>query len=300
MNTASNKTARTVIGIFAISIIFSTLALGQGSTELKGLITARDGDSMKVQTPDGTNHTVVLTDDTKVRSPKGIGLRHQQQSWTSLIPGLAVKVKGTPDAQGQLVASQVEFSKENLQTASMIQAGLAPTQAQVEANKANIAENRQDIAQSQEDIELNRQQISANARATQERFDSLTDYDVKGEMTIYFKSGSSTLSPQDKAVLAEKAAKVTSLKGYLIEVKGFADSSGNAAMNQILSRRRAEAVIDYLMQSCNIPARHIVAPGAMGITNPTASNETAVGRKENRRVEIKLMINKAVGSTSSD
>jgi OOP family OmpA-OmpF porin len=277
--------------------ISSTLAAAQQSTELKGLITARDGDTMKLQTSDATGHTVVLTDDTKVRTPKGLGLRHQQQSWTSPIPGLAVKVKGVPDAEGQLVASQVEFSKENLQTASMIQAGLAPTQAQVEANKGNIESNQQNIALSQENIEMNRQQISADARATEERFDSSTDYDVKGEMTIYFNTGSGVISPQDKATLSEKAAKVVPLKGYLIEVKGFADASGDAAMNQTLSRRRAEAVVDYLMQNCNIAARHIVAPGAMGISNPVGSNETTVGRKENRRVEIKLMVNKAVGTS---
>ena len=295
MKSTWSRTA-SVLRILGISIVLSAIALAQGSTELKGLITARDSDTMKVQTPDGTSHTVQLTDDTKVRSPKGLGLRKQKQSWTALIPGLAVKVKGTPDAQGQLVASQVEFSKENLQTASMIQAGLAPTQAQVDVNKTNISANQQNIAQNQQDTELNRQQISENARQTQERFDSLADYDVKGEMTIYFKSGSSALSPQDKATLKEKASKATPLKGYLIEVKGFADSSGNAAMNQTLSRQRAEAVIDYLMQDCNISARHLVAPGAMGISNPVSSNETATGRKDNRRVEIKLLINKAVGT----
>jgi OmpA-OmpF porin, OOP family len=71
--------------------------------------------------------------------------------------------------------------------------------------------------------------------------------------------------------------------GYIISVKGFADSSG-AAMNQQLSMDRAQAVIAYLIQDCKVPVRHIVAPGAMSTGDPAASNETSAGRAENRRV----------------
>jgi OmpA-OmpF porin, OOP family len=63
-------------------------------------------------------------------------------------------------------------------------------------------------------------------------------------------------------------------------------------MNQKLSMDRAEAVMAYLIQSCNIPVRHIVAPGAMGTADPTATNETAQGRAENRRAEVKVLVNK--------
>jgi OmpA-OmpF porin, OOP family len=74
-------------------------------------------------------------------------------------------------------------------------------------------------------------------------------------------------------------------------VRGFADSSGNAITNQKLSQDRAQAVIAFLLQGCNVPVRHIVAPGAMGISNP-ASNETADGRAENRRAEVKVLVNR--------
>jgi outer membrane protein OmpA-like peptidoglycan-associated protein len=86
----------------------------------------------------------------------------------------------------------------------------------------------------------------------------------------------------------------TGLTGYMIEVKGFADSSGNAQMNQKLSEDRAEAVIAYLIQNCNVPVRHIVAPGAMGEYEPTASNESKEGRAQNRRVEVKVLVNKGI------
>lgn len=78
----------------------------------------------------------------------------------------------------------------------------------------------------------------------------------------------------------------------VIQVKGFADSSGNAAMNQQLSMDRAQAVVAYLIQNCNVPVRHVIAPGAMGTVDPAGGNETAQGRAENRRVEVKVLVNK--------
>ena len=92
------------------------------------------------------------------------------------------------------------------------------------------------------------------------------------------------------------ATDAVNLSGYIIQVKGFADSTGNAQMNQNLSMDRAQNVIAYLLQSCNVPVRHIVAPGAMGEAAPTASNETAAGRAENRRVEVKVLLNKGMSS----
>jgi OOP family OmpA-OmpF porin len=68
-------------------------------------------------------------------------------------------------------------------------------------------------------------------------------------------------------------------------------------MNQKLSMERAQGVIAYLIQNCNVPVRHIVAPGAMGEVAPVASNETKSGRAENRRVEVKVLLNKGVAGT---
>lgn len=290
------KISRNVVGTLVICLMALSLAYSQDDeTKLKGLITGRTGDSMMVQESDGTKHVVVLTDDTKVRTPKGLGLRHNEESWTSLIPGLPVSVKGEKNEKGQIVASQVDFSKENLQTASMIQAGLKPTQQDVQTNQQNISQNQKAIATNQQDIGENKEQISDNEQKTNDRFKALTDYDVKSDMSVYFTPGDTKLSDKDKAALSKTAADATKLSGYLIEVLGFADSTGNAAMNQTLSRDRAEAVIEYLMQECNVSARHILAPGAMGISNPVGSNETTQGRAENRRVQVKVMLNKAAG-----
>jgi flagellar motor protein MotB len=65
-------------------------------------------------------------------------------------------------------------------------------------------------------------------------------------------------------------------------------------MNTKLSEDRAKAVITYLMQQGGIPIRHIVAPGAMGEYGAAASNETKEGRADNRRVEVKVLVNKGI------
>ncbi len=285
------KSTRIVVSTFVLWLLCLALAYGQDETKIKGLITHRSADNMTVRASDGTTHEVTLTDDTKVQMPKGlIGVRHKQVAWTSLIPGLPVTVKGETNEKGQLTATEVNFTKEDLQTASMIQAGLDPTKQQVEKQGQGIAENAQNV-------EANRQQISENEREVSDRFNSLADYDVKKQISVYFDTGRSTLSQKDKQALSQMAAEATKLKGYLIEVQGFADSTGAASMNQTLSKERAEAVVNHLMQNCNVPARHILAPGAMGISNPAASNETAQGRANNRRVELKLMVNKAAGTS---
>src|SRR4029077_7308549 len=127
-----------------------------------------------------------------------------------------------------------------------------------------------------------------------ERFSRLSDYDVRAEATAKFEVGSSEISPDDQAQLKNLAGTAVGLSGYLIEVKGFADSSGNALMNQKLSEDRAEAVVGYLIQQCNVPVRHIVAPGAMGEYRPVVSNESSAGRAQNRRVEVKVLVNKGI------
>ena len=102
------------------------------------------------------------------------------------------------------------------------------------------------------------------------------------------------ISASDKAALSKLAQDAVGLTGYIVQVKGFADSSGNAAMNQQLSQDRAQAVIAYLIQDRKVPVRHVIAPGAMGTADPTAPNETAQVRAENRRVEVKVLVNKGV------
>ena len=284
--------------VFVCSCTSPTLVLGQEETNVKGLITNRSADTLTLRTDYGSQ-IVTLTDSTKVQSPKGLGIRKQQMSWTNLIPGLKVSVKGVSTGEGKFEAKTITFSKDDLQTASMIQAGLTPTDEKVAANQMQIASNKESISTNQANISANKAQIAENQEEVSRRFSDLADYDVKGEVAVYFESGKSTVSDKDKAALSALASNATKLSGYIIEVKGFADSTGNAAMNQSLSKDRAYSVVNYLMQGCNVAPRHIVSPGAMGISNPVASNETLQGRSQNRRVEVKVLVNRGVAATGS-
>lgn len=298
----NNKRMRIIIGLLTGCLVALLSANAQGDkTKVKGLITARTGDTIILKTTDGSSITVTLDDDTKVQQPKGLGVRKKQMSAAVLIPGLKVSVDGTSQDATHVLAKSITFDKDDLQTAEMIQAGLDPTKQNVAANQQNIAENKQNvetnkqnIAVNQQNVAANKASIDANAAETSKRFSELSDYDTKDQLNVKFASGSITISPADQEALKKLAHSAVNLTGYIIQVKGFADSSGNVAMNQKLSMERAQNVIAFLLQNCNVPVRHIIAPGAMGEAAPVASNETAQGRAENRRVEVKVLLNKGV------
>lgn len=302
-----NKRMRIVVGLLAVCFVALLSAYAQGEkTKVKGLITARTGDTIVLKTTDGSTMTVTLDDDTKVQQPKGLGIRKKQMSGAVLIPGLKVSVDGTSQDATHVLAKSITFDGDDLETAEMIQAGLSPTEQKVATNQQNIEANKQNVASNKANIEANKKNIASNkatidanaaeAAEASKRFSELSDYDTKAQLDVHFASGSSDISEADKEALKKLAQNAVNLKGYIIQVKGFADSSGNAAMNQKLSMERAQDVIAFLLQDCNVPVRHIVAPGAMGEAAPVASNETAAGRSENRRVEVKVLLNKGLAS----
>lgn len=310
------KTSRIRIIASLAALCLLTLAVPGGASgdEVRGMIMGRTGDTMTISSSGGKT-TVVLTANTRVKDDKGLfGLEKQEMADTVLIPGLKVRVEGSSDSQGRFTATTITVDGDDLETSEMIQAGLHPTAQQVasnvvaiENNKAGIATNQQNIAANQQAISTNKesiathtQQIEKNINDIQEnsdRFDRLDDYNVKAEATVKFKVASSTLSKEDKEQLKKLAETAAGVNGYIVEVKGFADSTGKAAMNEKLSEDRAKAVIGYLMRECNLPVWRIVAPGAMGEFQPAASNENATGRAENRRVEVKVLVNKGIAGT---
>jgi outer membrane protein OmpA-like peptidoglycan-associated protein len=278
------------------------------------MIITRTGETLMVKGPDG-QVTVVLDDSTSTKDDKGLfGLDKEYMSNAVLIPGLKVKVDGVSDEQGRVVAKTITVDGDDLEAAEMIQAGLHPTAQQVEANlqtlaahhhgiatnQQDISANKQDIAANKQDIGSNQQQISASMKDIEEhtnRFTALSDYDVKGQATVKFNVGSSKISSEDMDQLKQLAQTATGLPGYMVEVTGYADTSGSAAMNTKLSEDRAKAVVTALMQQGNVPIRRIMAPGAMGEYGSAAPNETRAGRAENRRVEVKVLVNKGIAGT---
>ena len=299
-----------VVSLMALSLFASVSAFG-ANTEVKGMIHSRTGETLIVKTADG-NTTVVLTDYTTTKDDRGLfGLEKQRMSNVVLIPGLKVDVDGTSDEQGRVVAKTITVDGDDLETAEMIQSGVHPTAEQVAANvqrleahsgqleshKVQLAGQKENIETNQQNIAANKQQIEANIKNIEEntkRFTALSEYDVKGEATVKFGVGSSKISASDQEELKKLAQTATGVTGYIVEVMGYADATGSAAMNTRLSEDRAKAVITYLTQQGGVPIRHIVAPGAMGEYGPTAPNETKAGRAENRRVEVKVLVNKGI------
>jgi len=278
------------------------------------MITTRTGETLIVKTADG-NTTVVLTDYTTTKDDRGLfGLEKQRLSSVVLIPGLKVEVDGTTDDQGRIVAKTITVDGDDLESAEMIQAGLHPTAEQVASNvktledhQGQLAGHGVQLASHKENIETNQQNISANKDKIQQnlssieehsqRFAALTEFDVKGETTVKFGVGSTKISAADQEELKKLAETAAGLKGYIIEVMGYADATGGAAMNTKLSEDRARAVVTHLVQQGNVPVRHIVAPGAMGEYGASAPNETKAGRAENRRVVVKILVNKGVAGS---
>lgn len=297
-----------VVSLMVLSSLASVSAFG---ADVKGMIISRTGETLIVKSAQG-NVTVALTDSTTTKDDRGLfGLEKQQMSNVVLIPGLKVDVEGTSDDTGRVVAKTITVDGDDLETAEMVQSGLHPTAEQVAANvqtlaahKEQLAAHNEQLAAHKESIDANRQNISANKQQIQEnikdieehtnRFTALSEYEVKGEATAKFDVGSTKISAQDQEELKKLAQTATGLTGYIIEVSGYADSRGSAAMNTKLSENRAKAVITFLMQQGNVPVRHIVAPGAMGEYGAAAPNETKAGRAENRRVVVKVLVNKGI------
>ena len=265
-------------------------ALAQKPTKVDGVIAGRSGANMMVRTATGTT-TVTLNNSTKVEEKKGaLKLKHSSMAMTSLIPGLKVEVDGTPGPSNTVVATSVKFSAGDLTTANEIAGGVNPTAQQANANTAAIDSNKQAIAK-------NAQGVAANKAATDSlnaRMNNMGTYDVKATATVYFANGSSVIDAKGKADLSALAAQTRSINAYMVQVAGYASATGNAAINDKLTDERAQNVIEYLEQTGNIPLYRMLAPAAMGASHPAASNATAEGQAENRRVVVTIVVNKGV------
>lgn len=249
---------------------------------IEGLILSRDGENMLVRSERG-NITVTLTKATKTHVVKGLlGIRREEMSMAALIPGLRVEVEALQSGK-RTIAQSIKFKADDLETAYQIQAGLEMTRQQVQTHQQNIEAHEQAIEQGKaEDVAINK------------RFSELSEYDVKAQVTVLFDVNSAKLSESAKKNLKVLANVAKKLKGYLIEVSGYTDSSGTADYNQELSDNRADSVVVYLRAQCGVPISRVLSGAAMGLHKPVASNETAQGKAENRRVVAKVLVNRGL------
>jgi len=275
------------------------------SVKVEGLIKARNGDTMILQTSDSPNLTVLLTDNSKVGQVQGVfKARRKQMSMAALIPGLAVKVEGTYNDQNELVATSVSFKGNDLEQAEAIEAGMHETKVQVQQVKAQALQNKGELEKQNaelksqnEALQQQQKQIAANKAAVEAaiaRFGQLDDYYIFDEMTVYFGNGKITVDPKYTPQLLELAHKAKTINGFMIEVKGYASSVGSVTLNQQLSEDRADDLTNILVQQGHIPLTRMLAPGAMGESHQVGNDKTAEGQAENRRVVVRVLQNKGM------
>ena len=316
MKSTKMRTAFSGIAVLAVFLLLCGVATAQ--TEVKGAISGRSGATMTVKTPDSGVVTVLLTPSTKVTESLGRFHGSEDLSVTALVPGLFVQVKGSNNSQNQLVADSVKFNSSDLKAAVDSQAGLVPTQEQMQKNQqedqAELAEKQQEIDAQQQKLQQQQQEIAAaqkiqaehtaeidaNKEAIAEankRFGELDQYNILGEVTVLFGNDRTVVEEQYKPQLAQLARKAMTIKGYMIQVAGYASKVGRAAQNQRLSLERARNVTNFMEQQGNIPLTNILSPGAMGTSRQVAASpeETAAeGQADNRRVVVRILQNKGI------
>ena len=310
-----NKSIRVAL---AVTVSLGALALLNGvavAQTVQGVITGRNGASMTLRSQDSGKVVVLLTDATQVDEVEGVfKARKKEMAMTALIPGLPVQVQGSYNTQNQLVANSVKFKGSDLKTAQDIQAGLAPTQQAVQANQQQIQQSEQQIqaqkqalAKQEQQVQAEQQKIAANQAAIaankaaiaadNKRFGELGDYNILGELTVYFGNDKVMVEPQYKTQLLQLAKKAKGITAYMIQVQGYASKVGSAALNQKLSTERATNVLEFLIQQGNIRLTNVLSPGAMGTSQQVAPDTSAEGQAKNRRVVVRILQNKGIAGT---
>lgn len=296
-----------VLTLSGLGFLSTTIA-AQQNVKVEGLIKGRSGENIIMQTTDNPNLVVELTDGTDVGQVQGMfKARNKKMSMAALVPGLAVKVEGYY-LENRLVAKTVRFKGDDLKQAEAIQAGMHETQQQAQQNTAELEKHNAELKaqnealqQHQAAIEANQAKIAANKAAVDAavaRFGQLDDYYIMDEITINFGNGKTKVDPKYNPQIVALAEKARGVDGYMIEVKGYASTTGSAATNQKLSEDRAQNVTNILLQQGKVPLTRMLAPGAMGESDQIGNDKTAEGQAENRRVTVRVLQNKAISGVS--
>ena len=281
-----------VVILAPILLALLSINLSAQTVKIQGMIKARSGATMIVQTSDSPKVIVLLNDETQVGQIEGVlKARRKEMSMAALIPGLEIQVEGSYDGQNQLVAKLVKFQGNDLERAQSIQAGLHETQEQaqqtreeLEKQNAELKAQTESLKQQQEQLTAQQEKIAANKAtidAAIARFGQLDDYYILDEVTVHFGNGKVAIDPQYKTKLLKLAEKAKTIEAYNIQVVGYASSAGSVALNQKLSEDRADSVANLLVQQGNIPLTNLLAPGAMG---ETGRSETTKRRKGRRKI----------------
>src|SRR5918998_3602112 len=289
-----------------------TVAAGQ-KMKVKGIVTRRDFDAntISVRDANGVDTNVQLADTTRVRQKGGFFGGGKNYAVTNLLRGLRVEVEGRGDTTGNLSATKVEFSESDLRVAQSLEARVDPVETRVgtaEGRIETVEQNAQRMSGQLDELAAisnaarggaKAAQETADAavsgvRATNERISALDDYEAQQGVTLNFRVNSAVLSPDAKTQLDQIAQQALNAKGYVIEVSGHASADGATDYNRRLSQKRADTVVRYLAENHRIPLRRIITPFGYGESQQVADNTSRTGREQNRRVEVRVLVNRGL------
>jgi outer membrane protein OmpA-like peptidoglycan-associated protein len=247
--------------------------------KISGILVDRHGDQLRVREGNVATHTVLLTNDTKISTPSGLfKMDRKRRDESNLLPGLMLQVEGKGGSDGAVVAEEIHFSTRSMKVAQQINVGGEVVRNQVNANTDSIEVIKRRLTDSLSHV---------NARVT-----NLDNFDERYSTVVNFATDSWTLTDAAKGVLSDMAGRVARFKGYYIEVKGFADTTGTVEYNLQLSQKRAEAVVRYLTEIKDVPLRRILNPTGFGESSAIAANSNAVGKAMNRRATVRVLVAK--------
>ena len=287
-----------------------TVASGQ-KMKIKGVVTSRDADTFTVRDANNVDTVVRLTDRTSVKANGGFLRSGANYAQTNILRGLNLEVEGHGDSSGTLLADKVRFNESDMRVARSVESRAAPLETRAtntETKLTQVEQNAQRLSGQLDELAAVANTAKGGAKAAQEtadaavtgvnetneRISALDDYVPQTTTSVNFKVNSAMLSPDEKTKLDDIATKALNTKGFVIEVTGYTDSTGGIQKNKMLSQHRADAVIQYLVENHQIPLRRIITPYGYGKLKPIADNTTREGRAQNRRVEIKLLVNKGL------
>ena len=256
--------------------------------KFRGVVIERNADTFTIRDRSRADYQVLITDDTSIRTHGGFFRRGKKYPVTDILRGLIVEVEGRGDNQGLLVAEKIRFDESDMRAAITSDTRVSPVEA-----------NQERMAGQMDELYAVAAEARAEVKAVNERVSALDDYDVQETVAVTFRTNSAVLSAEAKQQLDELAAKTTSARAFMIEVAGHTDSTGSDAKNFRLSRQRADAVIQYLAVQHKIPMRRFVTPMGYGKSEAVADNATREGRQQNRRVDVKMIINRGMNATGT-
>jgi outer membrane protein OmpA-like peptidoglycan-associated protein len=221
--------------------------------------------------------------------------KQRQQAEAERLAAEQAKLEADRSRQEAELAAQKAVQER--QAAEAAQAAAQAQQQTLESENQRVRQQAEESERARQKAETERAEL--RTRLLQQLNQILQTRDtarglVASMPDVLFETGSYVLRPAARERLAKVAGILLAYPDLRVEIDGHTDSVGSEAYNQQLSERRAASVRDYLAQQ-GIPIAALVSQG-FGKNQPIASNASAAGRQQNRRVEL-IVSGEAIGAT---